>query len=142
MEFRPATQEDLAFVRLNPYEGAVKDYPYMEVPDDNTYTIIFESQIVGVGGLQVKWEGVGLLWLMLTADCKKHGFFGLIALRAIEDKMNYLIERNNLWRAEAAVRTDFPQAIKMIEFLGFQREGLMRQYCPDKADSYLYSKIS
>ena len=142
MEFRKTTQEDLAFVRLNPYEGAVKDYPYMEVPDDNTYTIIFESQIVGVGGLQVKWEGVGLLWLILTADCKKHGFFGLIALRAIEDKMNYLIERNNLWRAEAAVRTDFPQAIKMIEFLGFQREGLMRQYCPDKADSYLYSKIS
>jgi hypothetical protein len=141
MEIRKATQEDMAFVRQNPFEGAVKNYPYMEVPDENTYTAIYESAIVAVGGLQVKWEGVGLLWLMLTADCKKYGVFGLIALEAIKEKMEFLIEENNLWRAEAVIRTGFPQAIKMIEFFGFEREGLMRQYMPDKSDGYLYSRI-
>lgn len=141
MIFRKATQEDMAFVRQNPFEGAVKNYPYMEVRDENCYTALYESSIVAVGGLQMKWEGVGLLWLMLTADCKKYGIYGLIALEAIKEKMEYLIEKNNLWRAEAAVRTDFPQAIKMIEFLGFEREGIMRQYYPDKSDSYLYARI-
>ena len=141
MEFRKATQEDMAFVRQNPFEGAVKDYPYMEIPDENTYTVIYESAIVAVGGLWVRWEGVGLLWLMLTADCKKYGIHGLLALEAIKEKMEYLIEKNNLWRAEAAIRVDFPQAIKMIEFLGFEREGLMRQYYPDKTDAFLYSRI-
>ena len=141
MEFRKTTQEDMAFVRLNPFEGAVKNYPYMEVPDDNCYTVIYESAIVAVGGLQIKWEGVGLLWLMLTADSKKYGIHGLLALKAIKEKMEFLIEKNNLWRVEAVIRTDFSQAIKMIEFFGFEREGLMRQYMPDKTDGYLYSKI-
>lgn len=141
MEFRKTTQEDMAFVRQNPFEGAVKKYPYMEVPDENCYTVIYESAIVAVGGLQVRWEGVGLLWLMLTADCKKYGIYGLLALEAIKEKMEYLIEKNKLWRAEAAVRVDFPQAIKMIEFFGFEREGVMRRYYPDKTDAILYSRI-
>lgn len=141
MEFRPCTQEDLAFVRQSPFEGAVKDYPYMQCPDENCWTGIFENEIVGVGGCQVKWEGVGLLWLMLTDDCKKNGVFGLIALHAIRDKMDELIAKNGFWRAEATIRTDFPQAIKMIQFFGFKREGLMRKYCPDKGDAYLYSRI-
>ena len=131
----------MAFVRQDPFEGAVKNYPYMEIPDENSFTGIFENEIVGVGGCQIKWEGVGLLWLMLTADCRKSDVFGIIALHAIRNKMNELIEKNNLWRAEATVRIDFPKAIKMIEFFGFQREGLMRMYCPDKGSVYLYSKI-
>ena len=141
MEFRPATQEDLAFVRQNPFEGAVKDYPYMQCPDENTYTVIYESRIVAVGGLQVKWPGVGLLWLILTEDCKKYGIHGLIAIHAIRDKMYYLIEKNNLWRAEAVIRVDFEQAVKMIEFFGFKRECRMKKYLPDKTDGYLYAKV-
>ena len=141
MNFRPATQEDLAFVRMNPYEGAIKNYPYMEVPNENTYCVIYESAIVAVGDLQVRWEGVGLLWLILTADCKKDGIHGLRALYAIREKMEYLIEKNKLHRAEAYVRDDFPQAIKMIEAFGFTRECLMAQQCPDRSNSFLYSRI-
>ncbi len=141
MEFRKATQEDMAYVRQNPFEGAVKDYPYMEVPDENTYCVIYESVIVAVGGLQVKWQGVGLFWLMMTADCKKNGIHGLRALFAIKEKVEELVKNNNLHRGEAAIRTDFRKAIAMIESLDFEREGLMRQYGPDKADSYLYARI-
>lgn len=141
MEFRPATQEDLAYVRQNPFEGAIKNYPYMEVPDDNTYCVIYEGSIVAVGGLQVRWDGVGVLWLMLTADCKKDGIHGLRAIYAIYEKMEHLIQINNLHRAEAYVRTDFAQAVKMIETFGFEREGLMKQHCPDKSDAFLYARI-
>ncbi len=141
MEFRQATQEDLAYVRQNPFEGAVKDYPYMKVPDDNTYAVIYEDQLVAVGGLQIKWKGVGLLWLMLTAECKKYDFHGVLALSAIQQKTDYLIEKNGLWHAQATVRPDFPKAIKMIEFLGFKRKCLMEKYCPDGGDSYLYIKV-
>lgn len=141
MEFRAATQEDLAFVRQDPFEGAVKDYPYMECPDENTYCVLYENSIVAVGGLQVRWEGVGLLWLMLTASCKKDGLHGLRALYAIRDKMHELIISNKLWRAEAVIRTDFPKAIKMIEFLGFKRNCKMEKFFPDKTDAYLYSRI-
>ncbi len=141
MEFRQATQEDLAFVRQYPFENAVKCYPYMECPDDNTYTVIYESKIVAVGGLHVRWEGVGLLWLMLTEDCKKNGFHSVLALAAIKEKTEHLININNLWRAEANIRVDFTQAVKMIEFLGFHYECTMEKYAPDKTDMYLYAKV-
>jgi len=141
MEFRKATQEDLAFVRQNPYEGAIKNYPYMEVPDENTYCVIYDSAIVAVGGLCVRWEGVGLLWLMLTAQCRKDGIHGYRALYAIREKMEHLIEVNNLHRAEAYVRDDFPQAIKMIEAFGFKRECLMAQQCPDRSNAFLYARV-
>lgn len=141
MEFRQATQEDLDYVRLNPFEGAVKNYPYMEVPDENTYAVIYEGSLVAVGGLYVRWEGVGLLWLMLTADCKKDGLHGLRALCAIEDKTDELIKKNSLWRAEAIIRPDFKQAIKMMEFLGFKKECTLEKYMPDKTDAFLFKRI-
>lgn len=141
MEFRKATQEDLAFVRQNPFEDAVKGYPDVRCPDQNTYTVIYESRIVAVGGLQVEYEGVGLLWLMLTADCKKHDFYGVLALEAIREKMEYLIKINNLWRAYAVVRKDFLQAVKMMEFFGFHCESTMEKYMPDKTDGLLYVRI-
>jgi len=139
MEFRQATQEDLAFVRQNPFEGAVKNYPYLEIPADNCCTAVHESEIIAVGGLVVKWDGVGMFWLMLTKDFKKAG--GLTMFRAIKLYVDYLIRKNNLWRAEADIRCDFPEAIKMIEFLGFKRDCRREKYLPDKGDSYLYSRI-
>ncbi len=148
MEFRKATQEDLAFVRQNPYEDAIKSYPYMEVPDDNTYCVIYDSAIVAVGGLYIRWTSpvletsVGVLWLILTDECKKDGIHGLRALYAIREKMEYLIEVNKLHRAEAYVRDDFPQAIKMIEAFGFKRECLMAQQCPDRSNAFLYSRVT
>ncbi len=141
MEFREATQEDLDFVKANPFEGVVKDYPYMQVPDENTYTVIYEGCIVAVGGVQVRWAGVGLFWLILTADSKKDSVHGVRALEAIREKVEHLIKINNIHRAEASVRVGFEKAIKMIEYLGFQYEGLMRQHCPDKGDAYLYARI-
>ena len=141
MKFRQATQEDLDFVRDNPFEEAVKCYPYMEVPDKNTYAVMYEDSLVAVGGLYVRWEGVGLLWLMLTSDCKKHALYGVLALDAIKEKTEYLISKNNLWRAEAIVRVGFDKAIKMIEFLGFKRESTLEKYMPDKTDGHLYVRI-
>ena len=141
MNFRPATQKDLDYVKANPFEGAVKDYPYMEVPDDNTYAVMYEGALVAVGGVQVLWVGRGMFWLILTADCKKDGIHGLRAVYAIREKIEELAEKNNLHRYEAAIRTEFSRAIAMIEALGFKREALMRQYWPDKTDGYLYAKV-
>ena len=143
MIFRQTTQADLDFVRANPFEDAVRKYPVYAVPDENCYTAIFEGEIVGVGGIQMKWDGVGELWLILTKGSRKHGIFGLIALATLEKKINELIEKNNVWRAQAIIRPDFPLAIKMIEAFGFKNETPdgMQGYLPDKSTAYLYAKV-
>lgn len=141
MFFRQTTQEDLDYVRNNPFEGVVKNYPDFPVPEKNCYTTIFQDVIVAVGGVTVLWEGVGEVWLMLTADCRKKEFFGVIALTAIQNKMEEITK--NLRRVQAIIRTDFPEAKKMIEFFGFVNETPegMKDYCPDGGDAYLYAKI-
>ena len=141
MEFQKTIQEDLDYVRQNPFEGAIKNYPYLEAPSENCWTAIFEDKIVGVGGLRILWEGVGEVWLILTANCRKDGLYGIIALNAIRDKMEELIAENNLWRVQATTRTDFPQAIKMMQAFGFERECLSKMYFPDKSDAFRYFRI-
>jgi RimJ/RimL family protein N-acetyltransferase len=78
---------------------------------------------------------------MLTDRCRKRGIYGLIALGAIQKKFEELLEDNNILRAEANIRPDFDAAIKMVEFLGFEREGLMKCQLPDGGDAFLYAKI-
>lgn len=143
MNFRPTTQEDLDYVRQNPFEDAVRNYPYLTVPEENCYTSIFQGDIVSVGGVIVLREGVGEFWLMLTANCKKNNIYRVIALAAIVEKMEELINNNNLKRVQAIIRTDFPQAIKMIKVLGFVNETPegMKNYFPDGCDAYLYARI-
>ena len=141
IELKPISQADLDFVRENPLEGAVKQYPYIPAPSDNAFSVYCEGELVRVGGLVVYWDGVGELWLMLTSNCKREGFHGVAALLTIRRTVDELIEKNNLWRAQATVRTDFPQACRMVEALGFEKEGLLKQYCPDKADVYMYARL-
>ena len=141
MNYRIATQQDLDYVRDNPYEGAVKDYPYMEIPNENCFTAIFKDEIVAVGGIVIHWPGMAEVWMIITNHCNKNGLYGIVTLGAIREKMEELIKDNNIIRAQATVRIDFPVAKKMIEFLGFQQEGLLRQYCPDRCDAYRYAKI-
>lgn len=141
MIIRDLQDGDLEYVRENPLEGAVKNYPKM-IPTPPAFTVIFDDKIVGVGGTIILWEGVGEFWLMLTKDCKREGIFGIVAFEAIKNKVDELIKEHKIRRAQCTVRTDFPKARKMVEALGFRQEGIMLSYCPDKCDVWLYARIT
>jgi RimJ/RimL family protein N-acetyltransferase len=141
MNFNKPTQQDFDYVVENAYEGAVKNYPYQRVPDDNCYAIEFGGLLVGVGGMVLHWEGMAEFWLILTEQCRKNDIYGILALSAIKEKVEYLIKTNNIKRAQATVRTNFPEAVKMIEYLGFKNEGVMEHYCPDGHDVFRFAKV-
>ena len=136
---RPATQSDIELVRANPLDDAVKSYPAMTNLDD-CVTGLHNGIIWGVGGMVIHCEGFGEFWLMLTKDCKED-FSGLKILREIQAFVDDRIEVRNLHRAQAVIRFDNMAGIKMIEFLGFEMEGFMKQYLPDRAGAYRYAKI-
>ncbi len=142
LEIRPIQDGDMAYIRENPFEEVVKVYPELHPTPETSFTCVFDDEIVAVGGLRLfPWPGGGEVWLMLTKQSRKHNIFGLIALDAIQNKMNSLIKENKLWRAQAGVRDDFPEAIKMIEAFGFTHEGTQRQYTPDRCDMRMYGKL-
>ena len=139
MELRPTTQSDINLVRSQPFDDRVKTYPCM-TPMGDCVTGVHHGLIWGVGGVVVHYEGMGEFWLMLIKDFKRD-INGSSILRDIMFFVEDKIEEHGLFRAQAVIRTDFKAAIKMIEFLGFEREGLMKQYLPGQADAYMYSRI-
>lgn len=136
---RPATRADIELVRANPLDDAVKQYPSMTDIGD-CVTGLHNGVIWGVGGMVLHCKGFGEFWLMLTADCKQD-FSGLKILREIEAFIDDRIEVHNLHRAQATVRVSNAVAIKMLKFLGFECEGIMKQYLPDRADAFMCAKI-
>lgn len=141
IEIRQLKDGDIDYVKSNPLEDAVKSYPNMQVDVQTSYTALWDGKIVGVGGASMMWKGVYEFWLILTKDSNLNGAHGIIAFDAIRKKIDEIIEDNDIKRAQATARLDFPKAIKMLEALGFQREGLLRRYTPDGASVYRYSRI-
>lgn len=141
LEIKELQDGDLEYVLQNPLEESVKNYQFETKPQRLSWTVLFEGEIVAVGGVVIYWQGVGEMWFMMTKNSKRHDIYGLIALSAIEKKMNEIINENKLWRIQAVVRTDFLQSIKMVERLGFVRECLMRKYLPDGNGCFLYAKV-
>lgn len=141
IEIRALLQEDLKYVRKNPLEDAVKGYPDMPIDYKTSYTALWDGVIVGAGGASMMWKGVWEFWIILTKNSKRGGIYGITALEAIRRKIDEIIEENDIVRAQATVRLDFPKGIRMLEALGFEREGLLRRYTPDGASVYRYAKV-
>ncbi len=139
MRLRPTIQSDINFVRDNPFDERVKTYPEL-TPMGDCVTGIHNGSIWGVGGVVVHYEGMGEFWLMLTKGFDKD-LSGSTILKEIMLFVEDKIDEHNLHRAQAVIRFDYVEALKMIEFLGFDREGLLRQYLPGRTDAYMYSRI-
>lgn len=140
LETRPIQPGDMEYARAHAIQKEVKDYPELPVPDD-TYTCIYDGQIVAVGGIKVFFEGVGESWIILTEHANTKGVWGIFAGNVIENKLNELMEKLKMRRVEAQARADFPQAIKFIEALGFEFDCERKQWFPDGTSAMLYSKV-
>ena len=141
MLIRQIEEGDLEYVRANPFQEVVKEYPELTAPDDS-FTAIFDDEIVAVGGVQVFDKDMGMAWVMLTKDARKEGVFGVIAFSAIRKKLEELIAEYALCICFAQARVDFPKACRMIDALGFKEVCIRKGYCHDKADMILYQKVT
>ena len=135
---RPATQSDLDYIQANAVED-LKDYPPLKISGD-VVAVSNNGELWGVGGVVILRPGVGEFWAMLTENFKEH-VSSREAVTEISDQVNALGVKHDLVRSQAIVRVDSPVAIRMIEWLGFEREGRLRKYILNKLDAYMYSII-
>ncbi len=140
LEVRPIRDGDFEYVKANPFQECVRDYPDLVIPA-NSYTCIYDGEIVAVGGINLFLPGVGEAWIVMTKQSKKDGIFGVIACRAIKKKLDELIIALRLRRCEVQARADFPIAIRFIEALGFTDPYERRNYFPGGISGLLYSKV-
>lgn len=101
-------------------------------------TGVVDDRIIGCGGIDLMWPGVGEVWVLLSYDTDK---CPVRAYEVIRDGLKKLIDDNDLWRVQAWGRIGFAKAHTLFRHLGFKPEGLARKYTHDKVDCILYSIV-
>ncbi len=96
-----------------------------------------DGKIIGCGGIDFMWPGVGEVWLFLSYEVDE---CPMRAFRVIRAGMDKLIEDNNLWRCQAWGRVGFHMSHTLFRHLGFKPEGIAEKYMPDGTDAILYAR--
>jgi hypothetical protein len=103
-----------------------------------TWTGLIDGSVVGFAGIQIKWEGRGLGWAMLSTHLTARDF-----LRA-HNKVREILDvaQMRLRRIETAVRSDYEEGHRWAKALGFSPEGTMRKFTPNGYDAVLYARVA
>ncbi len=135
MEFRETTQEDLDFVANHSVSrGILKRQPECI---DYCYTLEHEGKPLGIGGFRLINETTAWAWVDIT-DCA--GGHIIPAYRVLKDWIDIFVKEHGIKRLQAYIEMDFPEAIRMVQHLGFEKESIMRSFVGDK-DASMYVRI-
>lgn len=104
---------------------------------DRAFTLIDNGHLVVAGGIRQIWDGLGEAWMIPSDRIPK---YKIKMIKTLRSHIDLITEEDGLRRLQATVRDDFDIAKKFIEFLGFKREGLMKNYGPDGTDHIMYSR--
>lgn len=104
---------------------------------DFSYCLEHEDKVLGVGGIQMINHSTSWVWLDLTDNFKDHV---PTVYRIIKEWMEILCKQKGIKRLQAYILPDFPEAMRMVEHLGFLYESRMEKFADDK-DAFMYKKI-
>ena len=102
------------------------------------YTLLDNNVPICSGGIVPTWLGNAQGWVISSKRIFRNK---VKASRLIKQRTDLLCANNKIWRLQTAVKADFKIGIRFAEFLGFNKEGLMVGYGPDKTDYYLMARI-
>lgn len=92
-----------------------------------------DDKLFGMAGIYERWSGVGLAWALLAEDfgCRRFSIFKL---------MQRALDLSTYNRVEAYVVQGHDAGARLLEHLGFEREGTMRKFWQDR-DHDLYARV-
>ena len=102
------------------------------------FTLLDDNVPICSGGVVPTWLGNAQGWVISSKRIFRNK---VKASRLIKQRTDLLCANNKIWRLQTAVKADFKIGIRFAEFLGFNKEGLMVGYGPDKTDYYLMARI-
>ena len=137
ISIRVMTKEDLDAVLENPLDPDVK-VCVGNIPTQPALTAYIDNTVLAVGGVNWFWDGVGEAWVIYSKNIATHKW---AIGRATHRIFKILLNQYQWRRVQAVVRTDWKEAVRMVENFGFHREGRMRRYCPNGDDVYMYGMV-
>jgi RimJ/RimL family protein N-acetyltransferase len=98
-----------------------------------TFTV--DGKPVACGGFHFLWKGTAEMWLSMGCDCKP----GVVL--AVKRKVGEWIRDYSLDRVQAITPASWKKGQRFLEWLGFEREGLLRKLGPNGVDQMLYARL-
>jgi len=101
----------------------------------------YDGEIIGAIGVFPMWEGVSSGWVLLAEGAMQDHWLSIS--RICRRELDRVIREQRLRRVETVVSTGFPQAQNWAEFLGFEIEGVLRNYGHQGVgDFYQYARVN
>ena len=103
-----------------------------------SFTLLADNNIVLCGGITPLWDGVAEGWVIASKRIYDHK---IKSVSAIKKRLDLLCINNKIWRVQTSVKEDFKVGVRFAEWLGLEKEGLMRMYGPDKTNYIRMAKF-
>ena len=135
MIFREMTQKDVEFMKDHSVSrGILKSQPEQT---EFTYALEHEGKVLGIGGIRLINLTTAWCWVDMAPCVGEHI---IVVYRIIKEWMLKLVEEKGLKRLQAYIEPDFPEAIRMVQHLGFEKESIMEDFLPN-GDALLYRRL-
>ena len=139
LKIKKFEKEDLNMIETNFHFPESSKAAMMKETCLSAYTALLESKVFMIGGVYGLWQNVGEAWFMMSSHAYKMPF---AAAKYSSLLLDHVQEDNKLQRIQASVHADDSQAIRYVEWLGFENEGLMKRYGPDGSDYYRFARVT
>jgi L-amino acid N-acyltransferase YncA len=100
------------------------------------FVIEDEEGVVCLGGAVIIWPGVAEAWLRLIRV--SHAISLIKELRRL---MLVGAKHFKLWRIQACIESKFEKGCKFAEFMGLEREGLLKKHSYQGKDNIMYARL-
>lgn len=118
--------------------GMAEDIAHGLVAPGLAFTGLIDGYVIASAGIKPLWPGVGEAWIVASDNMPKKK---LSVIKLIKENFDKMIQDNNFIRVQAGVRSDWLEAKRFAEFLGFEHEGIMRKYGPDGQDYFRMARV-
>lgn len=129
------TQSDFEYLKDNSISrGIFKNHPDRI---EYNFSLEHEDKLLGSGGFHMINTTCAWCWLDMTHHAESHI---QTAYRVIQDWIETFVADKGIKRLQAYIDPEFPEAIRLVQHLGFERESNMELFYGDR-DAYLYKRI-
>jgi hypothetical protein len=136
LPFQPEHLRTLVLQEAQSWMGPMlqSDYGDMLKRSGPCFTALDGDQVMACAGVLKMWENRDQAWALLSADS---GRMFVPIYRGIRR----FLEMHDTRRIEATVDSEFAAGHRLMQMLGFRREGRMVAYLPDGRDCDLYARV-
>ena len=99
-------------------------------------TLMDEQQAIACGGIAFLFPQTAEIWVRLSLKGR-----GPHAVMELKKQMYRWIEEHHLDRLQATAQARWKQDCDFLEWLGMEREGVMRKFGPNGLDQVMYAWV-